>query len=83
MKMLKGPLMSLPKHPLKQMIQLNQGTTQPMIGCSDTKGIKDYFFMDTFFATKKGGQSSRGHTCCQLFVTDKGFIYVVSNEEEI
>ena len=33
--------------------------------------------MDTFFATKKGGQSSRGHTCCQLFVTDKGFIYVV------
>ena len=41
------------------------------------KRIKDYFFMDTFFATKKGGQSSRGHTCCQLFVTDKGFIYVV------
>ena len=41
------------------------------------KRIKDYFFMDTFFATKKGGQSSRGHTCCQLFVTDKEFIYVV------
>ena len=41
------------------------------------KRIKDYFFMDTFFATKKGGQSSRGHTCCQLFVTDKGFIYVI------
>ena len=33
--------------------------------------------MDTFFATKKGGQSSRGHTCCHPFVTDKGFIYVV------
>ena len=41
------------------------------------KRIKDFFFMDTFFATKKGGQSSRGHTCCQRFVTDKGFIYVV------
>ena len=41
------------------------------------KRIKDFFFMDTFFATKKGGLSSRGHTCCQLFVTDKGFIYVV------
>ena len=41
------------------------------------KRIEDYFFMDTFFATKKGGQSSRGHTCCQHFVTDKGFIYVV------
>ena len=33
--------------------------------------------MDTFFATKKGGTLSRGNTCCQLFVTDKGFIYVV------
>ena len=33
--------------------------------------------MDMFFATKKGGQSSRGHTCCQLFVTDKGFIHGV------
>ena len=41
------------------------------------KRIKDFFFMGTFFATKKGGQSSRGHTCCQLFVTDKGFIDVV------
>ena len=33
--------------------------------------------MDTFFATKKSGKLSRGHTCCQLFVTDKGFVYVV------
>ena len=41
------------------------------------KRIKEYFFMDTFFATKKAGKSSRGHTCCQLFVTDKGFVYVV------
>ena len=41
------------------------------------KRIKDLFFKDTFFAIKKGGQLSRGHTCCQLFVTDKGFIYVV------
>ena len=39
--------------------------------------INQHFFMDTFFATKKGGTSSRGNTCCQLFVTDKGFIYVV------
>jgi len=41
------------------------------------KRISEYFFMDTFFATKKAGKSSRGHTCCQLFVTDKGFVYVV------
>ena len=33
--------------------------------------------MDTFFATKKGGQSSQGHTCCQLFVMDKGFVDIV------
>ena len=33
--------------------------------------------MDTFFATKRGGKSSRGHTRCQLFVTDKGFVFVV------
>ena len=36
--------------------------------------------MDTFFATKNGGVSSRGHTCCQLFVTDKGYVYVVPME---
>jgi hypothetical protein len=41
------------------------------------KGIGQYFFMDTFFATKAAGKSTRGHTCCQLFVTDKGFVYVV------
>ena len=41
------------------------------------KCIKEFFFMDTFFATGKAGKSTRGHTCCQLFVTDKGFVYVV------
>ena len=44
------------------------------------KRIQDFFFIDTFFPTKKDGQSSRGHTCCQLFVTDEGFIYVVPME---
>ena len=39
--------------------------------------IEDHFFMDTLFATKKGGKSSCGNTCCQLFVTDKGFLHVV------
>ena len=52
----------------------NYGTNDHML---HYKHIKDYFFVDTFFATKKGGRSSRGHTCCQLFVTDKGFRYVV------
>ena len=40
--------------------------------------IDRYFYMDTFFATqKKGFKSSRGNTCCQLFVSDRGFVYVV------
>ena len=41
--------------------------------------------MDIFFVTQNNSvkkkdrrtTSERGHTCCQLFVTDKGFIYVV------
>lgn len=52
----------------------NFGTNDRMLRY---KRIKAYFFMDTFYATKKAGKSTRGHTCCQLFVTDKGFVYVV------
>ena len=32
------------------------------------------FFMDTMFASSKGGKSQRGNPCAQIFVTDKGFI---------
>ena len=39
--------------------------------------IKEYFFMDTFFSTNKSGKFSRGHICCQIFVTEKKFVYVV------
>ena len=42
MKMPKGPLMSLPKCPLEQMIQPYPGTTLPMIGCSGTKGSRTF-----------------------------------------
>ena len=38
--------------------------------------------MDTLFATSKAEKSSRGHTCAQLFVSDKGFIYVVPMKPE-
>ena len=55
-------------------LSCNYGTNDRML---HYRRIQDNFFMDTFFATKKGGRSSRGHTCCQLFVTDKGFLYVV------
>jgi len=40
------------------------------------KRINKHFFMDTFFATKKAGKSSHGNNCMQLFVTDKGYVYV-------
>ena len=59
----------------------NYGTNDSMLRY---KHIAKYLFMDTFFATKKAGKSSRGHISCQLFVTDKGFVYVVpmkSNDE--
>ena len=64
----------LSRRPTYPELSKNYGTNDRMLRY---KRIKDYFYMDTFFATKKGGKSSRGHTCCQLFVTDKGFVYVV------
>jgi len=39
--------------------------------------LSQHFFMDTFMATRKAHRSTRGNTCCQLFVSDKGYIYVV------
>ena len=41
------------------------------------KRISKFLFMDNFFVTNKYGKSSQGHTCCQLLVTNKGFVYVV------
>ena len=55
-------------------LSCNYGTNDCMLRY---RCIQDYFFMDTFFATKIRGRSTRGHTCCQLFVMDKGFLYVV------
>ena len=46
------------------------------------KHLKDHFFMDTLFATSKAGKSSRGNTCAQLFVSDKGFVYLVPMKSE-
>ena len=39
--------------------------------------IKYWFFMDTFFLTKKAVKLSIGNSWCELFVTDNGFVYVV------
>ena len=37
--------------------------------------IESQFFTDTFFVTKKG-KSTRGNTCAQIFVSDKGFVAI-------
>ena len=47
----------------------NYGTDDRMLSY---KRINKYFFMDTFFATKDAGKSTRGHMCCQLFIMDQG-----------
>ena len=57
----------------------NYGTNDRMLRY---KHLNEYFFMDTLFATKTAHKSSRGHTCMQLFVTDKGFVYVVPMKKE-
>jgi hypothetical protein len=43
----------------------NYGTNDTMLRY---RRISKYFFMDTFFATKKAGKSTRNNTCCQLVV---------------
>ena len=60
----------------------NYGTNDRMLRY---KRINQWFFMDTFFATRKAGKSSRGNTCCQLFVTNKGFVYIapMKNRSEV
>jgi hypothetical protein len=39
------------------------------------KRIQSSFFSDTMFASPKS-KSTRGYTCCQVFVSDKGFVSV-------
>ena len=41
------------------------------------KRIKCAFFTDTYFVTGKA-KSTRGNTMMQLFVSDKGFVYIVT-----
>ena len=38
--------------------------------------------MDTLFANKSGGKSSRGNYATQLFVTDKGYVCVIPMKSE-
>ena len=45
------------------------------------KRIESQFFTDTFFVTAKG-KSSRGNTCAQIFVSDKGFVAIYPMESK-
>ena len=38
--------------------------------------INSHFFNDTLFVTTRA-KSTRGNTCMQIFVSDKGFVFVV------
>jgi len=58
----------------------NYGTNDRMLRY---RCIDQCFYIDTFFANGKGVKSSRGNTCCQLFVSDQGFVYVVPLRHQI
>ena len=47
------------------------------------KRIKEFFWMDTLFATKSGGKSSRGNYARQIFVIDKGYVRVIPMKSEL
>ena len=38
--------------------------------------LREYFYMDTMFASVRSGATTRGNKCMQLFVTDRGFMFV-------
>lgn len=40
-------------------------------------------FMDTFFTAKKLGPSTRGLSCCQIFVAEFGLVFVVPLESKV
>ena len=61
-------------HSADPQLAKNYGTNDRML---QYKHINEYFFMDTFLATKKGGVLSRGNTFCQLFVSGKTYLYAV------
>ena len=60
--------------------QESEGAMDRNFGTNDRllryKQIDTHFFTDTFYVGEKM-KSARGFKCVQLFVSDKGFIYVV------
>jgi hypothetical protein len=63
----------LTQHEADPSLSRNYSTNDRMLRY---KRINSHFFTDTFFVTKKA-KSQRGNNCIQLFVSDKGYVYVV------
>ena len=66
-------------HTKDPTLAINYGTNDLMLRY---RHINEYFYMDTLFSTSKAEKSTRGNTCCQLFVTDKGYLYIVPMESK-
>jgi hypothetical protein len=66
----------LSQHEADASLSRNYSTNDRMLRY---KRINSHFFTDTFFVTKKA-KSQWGNNCMQLFVSDKGYVYVVHNE---
>ena len=63
----------LKKHEVNGPLTRNFFTNNSMI---QYRRINKHFFTDTFFFTKKV-KSACGNTCMQLFVSEKGFVFIV------
>ena len=58
-----------------QLIPVYHKTTRKMTGCYGTIVLRS--ISSWILSLLPRGKSSCGNTCCQLFITDKGFLHVV------
>ena len=63
-------------------IPLCQETMGQTTGCCDSKESRNTFSWTPSLQPRKEGKSSCGHTGCQLSVTDKAFVYVVTMRQK-
>ena len=69
----------LKKHNVDEHLSREFGTNDRMLRY---RRIDSLFFTDTFFATGKAVSWRKRNTCCQLFVSDKGFVFVVPTKSK-
>ena len=62
----------LKRHNADNTLSRNFSTNDRMLRY---RRIQSWFYTDTMFATRRG-KSTRQNTCCQVFVSDKGFVAV-------